>query len=221
MINLTKNLFVCALLFATAARAQPVGEVIVGSGISSLGSNIEATYQFDPNFRLRGLLLGIPSFGDNSQNLELDGTTYDYEASVRAFATLIDYYPNNSGWRISGGLLFNRSEFNAAATLAANNPFTLDDGTIFDSGTASLDFEFNKTVSPMVTAGYDYRLGEKWVLSGELGAIYVDGLSLVASSTNAALQAEIEDESSIQDARDDADEVTFYPYIAFTVSNRF
>lgn len=209
------------LLIATAARAQPVGEVIVGSGISSLGSNIEATYQFDPDFRFRGVLLGVPSFGDNSQNLELDGTDYDYEASVRAFATLIDYYPNDSGWRISGGLLFNRSEFNATATLTANNTFTLDDGATFDSGSASLDFAFNKTVSPMVTTGYDYPIGEKWVLSGELGAIYADGLSLIASSTNAALQAEISDEPHIQDARDDADEVTFYPYISFTVSNRF
>ena len=73
----------------------------------------------------------------------------------------------------------------------------------------------------MVTTGYDYRFGNNWVLSGEVGAIYTGGITLEASSDNAQLQAQLATDSDYQKARSDAADVTFYPYISVSVGYSF
>lgn len=211
----------CFAFGATTAMAQTIGDRTVSAGVSSLGLNLEGSYRFDPNFRARGAVMGLPGLDELSDTFEEDGTTYAYDASIASFAALIDYYPSETGFRVSGGLLINQTNASATAELSGENSFTLDDGTEFSSGSANLEVAFKKTVSPMVSAGYDYNFGQNWVLSGELGAIYTGGISLDASSTNAQLQAEIDDDADIQELRDDLDDVAFLPYVSVTVGYRF
>ena len=73
----------------------------------------------------------------------------------------------------------------------------------------------------MITTGYDYRFSNNWILSGEVGAIYTGGLTFEATSDNALLQAEIDSDSDIEQARDDLAEFKFYPYLAITVGYSF
>lgn len=211
----------CFAFSATAGMAQSIGDRTVSAGVSTFGLNLEGTYRFDPNFRARGAIMGLPGLDALSDTFEEDGTTYAYDASIASFAALIDYYPSETGFRVSGGLLIHQTNASASAELSGENTFTLDDGTEFSSGTANLDVEFEKTVSPMVSAGYDYNFGQNWVLSGELGAIYTGGISLEAGSTNAQLQAEIDNDADVQDLRDDLDDVAFLPYVSVTVGYRF
>lgn len=211
----------CVLLSQSPVLAQTIGERSVSAGLSTFGLNLEGTYRFDPNFRARGALMGLPGYDELSDTFEEDGTTYAYDATVASFAALIDYYPSETGFRVSGGLMFNQTDASATAELSGQNTFTLDDGTEFSTGTANLEIEFEKTVSPMVSAGYDYNFGQDWVLSGEVGAIFTGGVSLDATSTNAQLQAEIDEDSDIQELRDDLDDVSFLPYLSVTVGYRF
>ena len=212
---------VTAVLGGSAVSAQDVGQVTVGAGVSTFGANLEAAYQIDPSFRVRGVLAGLPGLDILTDTFEEDGTTYTYDATVGAVALLADYYPVNSGWRVSGGVMFNQTSFDANGVLSAGNQFTLDDGTVFDTGSVDISAQFVQEISPMITTGYDYRFSNNWILSGEVGAIYTGGLTFEATSDNALLQAEIDSDSDIEQARDDLAEFKFYPYLAITVGYSF
>lgn len=209
------------VLMPIMSFAQSVGDTIVSNGISSLGLNFEAAYQATPNYRFRAVLMTFPEVDELSDTFDNGGTTFSYDANVGGFAGFVDYYPTGARWRISGGLVLNRTEIDGRAKLSAENVFILDDGTAFDTGEAQIVTEFAQQISPVVTAGYDYWYDENWVLSAEVGAIYTGGLTLEASSTNTALQAEINDDADVQQARDDGRETKYFPYIAFTIGYRF
>ena len=210
-------LAIAAAAIAVPASAQDVGDVTVSAGLSTFGANLEAAYQITPEFRIRGALMGGLSYSETSIE---DGNEYDIDASLGAFAVLADYYPTSSGFRVSGGLLFNATSIDATTTASAASPIEIDD-TTYDSGTLSASAEFAKSVAPMVTAGYDLRFGSTWSIGGEIGAVYTGGIDLTAKGSTPQLQNAIDGSADYRDARDDASDVTFYPYLAVTVSYRF
>ena len=206
---------------ATAALAQNSGDTVVSAGISSFGLNAEGAYYVDQTYRVRGILMSAPNFEALEDSFENGGTLYEYDASIGGVAALVDYYPSGPNWRVSGGLILSQTEFNGLAALSPDNAFTLDDGTVIETGSASLRTTFEQQIAPVVTVGYDFWYNADWVFSAELGAVYTGGLSLEASSTNATLQAEIASDADILQAQQDAEDVTFLPYIGFTVGYRF
>lgn len=205
---------------ANTSLAQTVGETTVSTGVSTLGINIELAYQSNPSYRVRGALMRFPDVDAFDDSFDNGGTTYAYDAAIGGIAAFVDYYPSGAGWRVSGGLVLSQTEFNGTAELTAGNIFTLDDGTVIDTGIAVLETTFEQQLAPIATVGYDYSY-ENWVFGAELGAIYIGGLDLDASSTNARLQAEINDDADIISAREDGADVQFLPYVSFTIGTRF
>ena len=206
-----------AASFALPATAQEVGDTTVAAGISTFGANLEAAYQVSPEFRVRGALMGGLSYSETSNE---DGNEYDLDASLGAIAILADYYPTQSGFRVSGGVVFSNTNIDATTTASTGSPIEIDDQS-FTTGSVKASAEFANTVSPMVTAGYDYRFGNAWSIGGEIGAIYTGGVDLKATGSNAALQTAIDGSQDYADARRDADDIKFYPYLSVTVGYRF
>ena len=213
--------FSAIFLTASTGLAQEIGQTTVSSGVSTFGANVEVAYQIDPLIRIRGALAGLPNLDALSGSFEEDGTTFEYDATIGAIVTLVDFYPTSSGWRVSGGFLYNQTELTANATLTADNTFTVDNGTEIESGRVDVVSSFKKQVSPMITSGYDYKFQDKWVLGVEIGAIYTGGVDLDVSSTDSRLQAEIDNDSDIQEARNAADDLTYYPYVSISVGYQF
>ncbi|MFN2306970.1 MAG: hypothetical protein R6V30_13250 [Paracoccaceae bacterium] len=205
-----------ALLPVTAA-AQDIGDTTVSLGASTFGANLEAAYQLDSQWRVRGALMGGINYDDTSEE---DGNEYNIDASLGAFAVLADYYPTMSGWRISGGILVNRTSLDATASATSDDPIDID-GTEYSEGNVTLSGDFSKTVSPMITTGYDYRFNNAWSLSGEIGVVYTGGIDLDARGSTTELQNAIDDSQDFQDIRSDASDLDFYPYISVTVGYSF
>ena len=211
--------FVAAVTgFAGAAHADTFGDTTLGGGLSILGATIEGTYQIEPDARIRGMFIGGISYSDSE--LDDDGNTYAIDAEISAAALLVDFYPHGSGWRISGGVLFNVSDIEALGTGGPSEPFELN-GTTYDGGSVAAEVSFVNQVAPMVTTGYDYPLNENWVLSGEIGAIYTGGLNIDVTANRNALQAEIDNDADYEDIRSDARDLTLLPYISVSVGFRF
>jgi hypothetical protein len=203
-------------LLPLAATAQDIGDTTVSFGASTFGANLEAAYQLDSQWRVRGALMGGINYDDTSFE---DGNEYNIDASLGAFAVLADYYPTMSGWRVSGGLLVNRTSLDATTT-ATGSGIEID-GETFDEGSVTLSGDFAKSVSPMVTTGYDYRLNNAWSISGEIGVVYTGGIDLDATGSTTELQNAIDNSQDFEDIRKDASDVTFYPYISVTVGYGF
>ncbi len=219
MNSVTKiSIAACAVaLLPFTATAQNIGDTTVSLGASTFGANLEAAYQLDSQWRVRGALMGGINYDDTSEE---EGNEYNIDASLGAFAVLADYYPTMSGWRISGGLLVNRTSLDATTIANAESGIEID-GETFDEGRLTLSGGFAKTVSPMITTGYDYRFNNAWSISGEIGVVYTGGIDLDARGSTTELQNAIDGSQDFQDIRDDASDLDFYPYLSVTVGYSF
>lgn len=202
---------------AATASAQEVGDWTASVGVSTFGANYEAIYQLRPNMRLRGAVMGGLNYSGTEEE---DGSTFEVDANLSAFAVMADYYPTQSGWRVSGGVLFNGSKLDSTATGSASNPIEIDDQT-FSTGSLDVDADFKNTLSPIVTTGYDYRFKNNWIVSGEIGAIYTGGIDLTATGSTAEIQTAINNSDDYNTSRQDASDITFLPYISVTVGYTF
>ncbi|WP_373634887.1 hypothetical protein [Yoonia sp. SS1-5] len=157
--------------------------------------------------------MGGLSFEERDTNGDETTTT---EVELGGFALLGDYFPTQSGWRISGGLMFATGEANALVEgdIEVN-------GTVYPGETLEIAAVFNNEIAPMITTGYDWRFGNGWSFNSEIGAVFIDGITLTATSSNTTAQAEIENDPDYQQAQQDAADVAIAPYLAFGVSYEF
>ncbi|PUB11610.1 hypothetical protein [Yoonia sediminilitoris] len=202
----------------TLPSAQEQGDVSVALGLSTLGANVEVAYAIDPNFRVRGALMG--GFSVEESGTEGDTGTYDGEATLGGLAVLGDFYPMANGWRVSGGLFFSNTEIDALAEASADAPIEIN-GVDQVSGSVRTTAKFENTVAPMITTGYDLRFGDGWSFNSEVGVIFTGGVDLEATAGGAIDQSLINDDPEYQDALDDARDLTLFPYIGFAVSYQY
>ncbi len=196
----------------SAASAQDAGDVSVGLGLSNFGVNLEGAYQIDPQWRARGAIMGGLStdFEDDD-----DGDTIEGEFDLGGAALLADYYPMQGGWRVSGGLFISNTELSATGNVQT--------GTIalpVESG-ATVTAEFENTVSPMITTGYDWQFSDGWSFNSEIGAIFTGGIDVSYAATLPADQAAIDADAEVQEAISDASDINAIPYISLGVSYRY
>lgn len=203
---------------AGSVSAETYTESTLGGGLSLFGPTLEGTYQIEPDTRLRGVLIGGLSYSDAAE--DDDGNNYAIDASVSAAALLVDFFPNGPGWRVSGGVMFNMSDFEALGAGGPIEPFEIN-GRTYSGGEVAAEVTFANQIAPMVTTGYDYQLNDDWVISGEVGLIYTGGLEVDAIANSAALQDEIDNNPDYRDFRDDAADLAVLPYISIAVGFRF
>jgi len=201
--------FAATLITTSSLHAQDIGEASVGLGFSNFGINLEAGYKINPSFRVRGALMGGVNF--EYEETDIDGEV-EGEFDLGGLALLGDYYPNQGGWRISGGLFFSNTELSTTGT--SDIDALVDD-------TVTVDAEFANTIAPMITTGYDWAFADGWALNTEIGVIFNGGFDLDVKGTNAADQAVIDDDADVQEAKDDASDVSPLPYLGITVSYQF
>lgn len=209
----------CACLaFASPLSAQTVGDTTIGGGLSIFGPALETSYQVDSDSRLRGVLMG--GLGYNDAQTDDDGNRFDINIDLAAAAVLLDYYPDGFGWRVSGGLLVNLSDLTATGQGGPDDAFEVN-GQSFSGGSVTVESRFANDVAPMVTAGYDYDLGNDWIVSGEFGAVYVGGIETQLTASNDALQDAVNSDEDFQNSIRELEDIKVLPYLSVSVSFRF
>lgn len=209
---------VCWGVPVSAFAQHTVGDTTFGGGVTLFGPMVEGAYTFEPNLRLRGMLIGGWDF--DATETDDDGNTFDLDVDPAAAAILIDHYPRGDGLRFSGGLLFDLSEISGVGRGAGPDGFEVN-GETFDEGVVIAEAGLGSRVAPMIAAGYEYPLDDQWVLSGELGAIYAGGLSATLMANSDPLQEAIDDDDDIEQSLSDAASLTILPFISVAVSFRF
>lgn len=207
------NLIAGALIAcATAAtvQAQDFSDISVGVGVTSFGANLEAAYRIDPQYGVRGALMGgISADFDETDD---EGVTASGDFDLGGAAVLVDYYPNGGAWRLSGGLFFSNTE------LTATGEVDLEGG---GTENVTLNAEFANQISPMVTTGYEYAFGQGWSFNSEIGLVFTGGIDLEVTASDPSAQQDIDDDQDVQDAISDAGDIFAYPYISLGVSYRY
>lgn len=121
---------------------------------------------------------------------------------------------------MSGGAFLSNTSIAGVATPVAGSPIDIGLTTLSVGNTVDADISFARKVSPMLSVGYDWNIGKRFTLSGEIGAIAMGGLEASITTAIPIPAADIAREvNSINSELDAAGNV--YPYIAITGSYRF
>lgn len=140
----------------------------------SIGVHVQATETV--RVRLRGAYLPY-TVDENLEGEDVDPENVDPrlrgEAQVGGPEVRLDWHPFDSGFHLSGGLLYNLAE--ADAVIAPTSSFEFTDTKTFGPeriGELSAEVSYS-TLSPYAGLGFGDAIGGRWGVVVELGAYYV------------------------------------------------
>lgn len=213
---------VAAGVMLNTATAQGVGG---GLRIGTPGIGLELESLVTDRFGIRGLVNG----GSVSYDYDESGIRYDGKLRFGTGFLLADWHPYASGFRLSGGLVYNNQRFEGTARL---NGGTINiNGTTYSAAqVGSLDgrVRYSKA-SPYVGVGWGLapRPGSRLYFSADLGVMYQRPHASLSGSCGPALPASVcaQLQSDIRaeegEFRDAADDLRFYPVISVGFGLRF
>lgn len=225
-----------------ADSGQKSGWAIVPEA-STLGLGGQVVKQLTPNFNARA---GINAF---KLGIDVEETEFDYEGDLNLFnvSTLLDFHPvKSSGFRISGGLVFNDNNIQGSADVSEQVTEELGevevDGITVNAQDLNLDglitfdndIELSKSVAPYLGIGGGNAVGEGRGLGfwWNLGVVFsstpeVEINSNVSDAVPTAVREEVEAaadrvlENEEQDLEDELDFLKVLPVLSLGVSYQF
>jgi hypothetical protein len=119
---------------AGAEHQQPLSRIGIGANVSPLGIGINATTVLSDYFDAR--VMGN-FFNYSVPEFELEGFNTTADLHLASMAASLDWYPFNSFFRVSPGLmLYNNNQISMATAVVPGTSFTLN-GKTFYSATAN------------------------------------------------------------------------------------
>jgi hypothetical protein len=190
--------------------------VSVTPSIGTLGYGLEASYKLRSDLSVRG---AYRTMGYDT-DFEIEGEDFAVGLDATTAGIMFDHHPFGSAFRISGGILNNRSEANLNGSY--NGSFTFNGNTYTDPNptvvTGRVSFP---SVAPAVTFGWDKKIGDNFAMSAEFGAMYIGRGSIDLTATGgAANQPSFQNELENERARleDQLQDYRFYPIMQFGAS---
>jgi hypothetical protein len=116
---------------AGVKHQAPFSRIGIGADVSPLGIGIKSAIVLNEHFDAR--LMGN-FFKYNSAHYELEGFNLTTNLHLASAAASLDWYPFNSIWRLSPGLLFfNGNKISAAANIIPGTDFTLNNQDFYSA----------------------------------------------------------------------------------------
>ncbi len=188
-------------------------------GTLGLGGELTVRVLSDINARVGG---GFLDFDISGECADIE---YDFSLDMLAFPVRVDWYPFETSFHVSTGIVLNHTDANlrnkADATLTiGGTPYRVE-----DFGTLSGDISFNK-VAPYIGIGWGNAFGKsrRWGFISDLGVAYTGSPNVALSATgllasDPGFQADLAREQA--DFQDDLGRFKFYPVLSATLYFRF
>jgi hypothetical protein len=217
-----KKLILGVTLFSLVVMARPsYAEVALAAKFGTLGGGADAIVKVNDRLNAR--------VGGNFFQYSYDGTEsdikYDFDAQLFTIEALLDWFPFQNGFHVSGGALFNQNELDADAQNSAS--YTIGNTTYTAAQVGSLhgNIDFNE-VAPYLGIGWGTPFGKEghWSFLFDIGAMYQGkpNVDLTANGTlasNAAFLTDIQREE--ENLQDQLDKFQVYPIVSLALAYRF
>lgn len=217
------SIFILAVLGAlTAAPACAVG-VTADLGTTGLGAHFSIPLNASLNARIGVNVLNYNHSGSTSN------VDYDFKLKLRTVDALLDWFPAENQFRLTGGVIYNGNKIDALGLPAAGT-YTLN-GNVYNAATAGalngrIDF---RNIAPYVGIGWGNSAAKSkgWGFSSDLGVIYQGkartSLSNTGCTAGLAVCNQIASDIAAENLRlaDKADDYRFYPVIRIGLSYTF
>jgi hypothetical protein len=197
-MKLSKSIAHIALIFTAlplVSLAADYGTVYTQISTNGLGIGYAASVA--PDWALRGQFNSYKqSFSGNVGDFG-SATTITADLNFNSVPVLADWYPNQSGFRVSGGIVFNNNKITIAGTGATV-------GTV-SGATVNGEIKMSDSVSPYIGVGYATRPKDSkgFGFNCDFGAMFQNpSVTLTATSGGVPVpQADIDaQKAKVQDA---------------------
>ncbi len=216
---------------------------LIGLGAASLGSVHAANLGLSGEVGTTGVgvHLSVPlaqqlnarfgvNYFDYSFNSSTNDVNYDARAKLRTFDALLDWFPFDNGFRLSGGVIYNGNKIDATGKPKANGIYTIN-GNVYTAAQAGqvdgrIDF---KKFAPYLGLGYGNAAAPNrgWGVTADLGVMFQGNASTSVSNSGcnatAALCARLATDVAAENAElsDKVHGYNLYPVVRIGVSYRF
>jgi len=168
----------------------PFSRIGIGADVSPLGIGLKSAIVLNRYFDAR--LMGS-FFGYQSGKIEVDGFKFNADLQMASASASLDWYPFNSVWRLSPGLMFfNANQISGAMNIVPGTSFTLDSLTFYSAtanpatgatplvGNGTLGLHTNR---PAVTLAGGFgkfipRSNRHWSFPSEFGVAFTGAPSI-------------------------------------------
>lgn len=216
------SIFAAALLAASCAQAADIG-VSAEVGSTGLGVHISTSIASQLNARI-GVNYASHSYSGNTSDVD-----YDFKLKLATFDALLDYYPMDGVFRVTGGLVYNGNKIEANAKANGNGTFTVNNNSYAaaTAGTIAGTIDFRKA-APYVGIGWgNSAKNAGWGFAMDLGALIQGSPKAALSNTgctaSAAQCTQLSSDVAAESAKleDQAHNFKAYPVVRLGVSYRF
>jgi hypothetical protein len=197
--------------------------------VSTLGIGASVTKSLTPNLNAR-VGVNALSIGVGGYQKRKNEVTYDANLDLLNVSTLLDYHPfQNSGFRVSGGLVFNDNKVEGKARIRDNAEFEYNNNRYTNKDISSVKgkVSFPNSVAPYLGIGWGNAVkpGSRWGFSANLGVIFAGApqVNLDADIANESLRNQINRDLRVEkkELEDDIKAFRFYPVLSVGVSYQF
>ncbi|MBQ0957408.1 hypothetical protein KAK06_00425 [Ideonella sp. 4Y11] len=207
-------------LAATLLAASAAQAIEVYTAIGAPGLMLGVAHPINPQFTLRA---DLASAGNRSRNSTEEGIAYQGKLKSGRLAVFGDWYPMDSGFRVTAGLTSNDYQLDLDAS-GAGRTVKVGDGTytLAAGDGLAVAMRFPST-TPYLGIGWGHRLGESgWRFNADLGAML--GSASVSVTPRGALaqpQAQADVAKETAQLRDQVESVKAIPQISIGISYAF
>jgi hypothetical protein len=214
-----------ASMFLSVSAAH--AEVGLSTELGTTGVGIHATLPVLTNLNAR---IGVNAFS-YSYNGSTSNVDYKFKLKLQTFDLLADYYPiAASGFRLTGGLIYNGNKVDATGKPNQTGTYTLNGNTYSSSSVGSLNgrVDFRK-IAPYVGLGWGNALAKdsNWSFTTDIGAMFQGAArtSLTSSDCTAstAICSQLASDLSAENQKlaDKTSKLKIWPVIRFGVAYKF
>ena len=210
-------LLAAVCLTAATASAQELGSGL-RFGTPGIGLALDSFFVTD-SFGIRGLVGSGPASYDYNESRAL----YDSKYRLSTAILLADWHPYASGFRLSGGVVYNSQRLSDIAPLGGA---ALNMNRLAYSSVGLLDGRMAVSkATPYLGVGWGLvpRAGSRLYFSADLGVMYQRPSAMLTASCGPALSASACTQLHNDEAefREGADDLRLYPVISVGFGLRF
>ena len=218
------------LLLLAAAAVFPVAgfamdhDLSVSAGTTGLALHIATPLNDRLSLRVGASLL------EHDKSERTRSVDYDLELRLRTIDMLLDYYPVDQGFRLTGGLMFNGNRIDAAGLPNASGGYVINDRRYSASDAGRLDGRIDfRHLAPYLGIGWGKapRAEKGWGVAVDVGAM-LQGRPRVALATSGCklpqpMCAQLAEDIDVERASlsDKVDSFRVHPVVRAGVTYRF
>lgn len=209
-----------ALSIASSARAGT--GVTVDIGTTGLGAHVIVPIQPKLNVRFGA------NFAKYSTTRNTDDVDYDLKLALKSFDALLDYFPADGGFRVSGGAVYNGNKFDSSAK-PSGGTYTLNNNTYPAASAGMIDgaIDFRKA-APYLGIGWgNAAAAPGWGFVADLGVLFQGSpnstLGNRGCTASTAICARLATDLAVENVKlkDEMKNFKFYPVLRVGVSYGF